>query len=58
MKQRAIASIVPFPSPPEGEGLGERGKIAPLARSNDLASIPLSLALSIQGRGDNMWRFA
>ncbi len=49
----SIASHVAkyLPSPPEGEGLGERGKMANAPSSARSGSLPLSPALSLRGRG-------
>ncbi len=42
-----------LPSPPEGEGLGERGKPR-ITSWVSYATFPLSLTLSRKGRGDNL----
>ncbi len=40
-----------FPSPPEGEGLGERGKVAMSTSAAPQSTVPLSPTLPLQGGG-------
>ena len=49
-RARTLAELPP--SPPEGEGLGERGKAALRASLMRYPNFPLSLTLSRAGRGD------
>ena len=45
------ARSVLFPSPPEGEGLGERGRLAFRTPYALRVTFPLSPTLSLMGRG-------
>ena len=45
------ARSVLFPSPPEGEGLGERGRLATSPMHGVMPSFPLSPTLTRKGRG-------
>ncbi len=49
---QARTLAVLLPSPPEGEGLGERGRLALRAGLMRYPNVPLSLTLSREGRGD------
>ncbi len=50
MMNRANSEL---PSPPEGEGLGERGTDRLGLQIGLPSTFPLSLTLSLQGRGNN-----
>ncbi len=54
--ERVNGFLAPFllPSPPEGEGLGERGKVGVLTQPTPHASVPLSPTLPLQGEGGRL----